>query len=174
MVKGQKGGRPGPQDQELWLSPGAAEPALRPALVLTYTDPAQTYYAPATPRVSAAKSTYTTSVTVANPTAAAWGTNWQLGYHWVANDSTTLVTTPVTPVYTALPATLNPGSQAALTETAPTPDTVTGPAGTRSGYQLVWDMYNSTAKTSLSSGTSTPNLTGTPSTTPPQPPPGQV
>src|SRR5215469_1582083 len=57
-----------PQDQELWLSPGAAEPALRPELVITYTDPAsQTYEAPATPKVSAAKSTYTTQVTVTNP-----------------------------------------------------------------------------------------------------------
>src|SRR6266851_3100472 len=161
MIKVQNESSTGPQDQELWLSPGAAEPSLAPALVLTYTDPSQTYYAPATPRVSAAKSTYTTSVTVANPTAAAWGTNWQLGYHWVANDGTTLVSTPATPVYTALPAALNPGSQAALTETVATPDTVTGAAGTRSGYQLVWDMYNSTAKTWLSSGTSTPNLAGT-------------
>ena len=28
----------------------------------------------------------------------------QLGYHWVDSDGTTLVSTPVTPVYTALPA----------------------------------------------------------------------
>src|SRR5260370_34274735 len=133
MVKGQKGGRRGPQDQELGLSPGAAEPALAPALVLTYTDPSQTYYAPATPRVSAAKSTYTTQVTVANPTAAAWGTNWQLGYHWVANDGTTLVSTPTTPVYTALPAALSPGAQAALPDTVATPATATGVASTRSG-----------------------------------------
>jgi YD repeat-containing protein len=161
MIKLQNQASTGPQDQELWLSTGAAEPALAPELVVTYTDPAQTYYAPATPHVSAAKSTYTTQVTVTNPTAAAWGTNWRLGYHWVANDGTTLVSTPATPVYTALPATLNPGSQAALTETVATPDTVTGAASTRSGYQLVWDMYNSTAGTWLSSGTSTPNLAGT-------------
>src|SRR5216683_2451639 len=173
MIKVQNEASTGPQDQELWLSTGAAEPALAPALVLTYTDPSQTYYAPATPHVSAAKSTYTTQVTVANPTAAAWGTNWQLGYHWAANDGPTLVTTPATPVYTALPAALNPGSQAALTETVATPDTVTGAAGTRSGYQLVWDMYNSTAKTWLSSGTSTPNLAGTGGTGT-DPPAGQV
>jgi RHS repeat-associated protein len=173
MIKLQNEASTGPQDQELWLSPGAAEPALAPALVVTYTDPAQTYYAPATPHVSAAKATYTTQVTVTNPTAAAWGTNWQLGYHWVANDGTTLVSTPTTPVYTALPATVNPGSQAALTETVATPDTVTGAASTRSGYQLVWDMYNSTAGTWLSSGTSTPNLAGTGGTGT-DPPAGQV
>src|SRR5262249_8483169 len=162
MIKLQNEASTGPQDQELWLSTGASEPALAPALVVTYTDPAsQTYEAPATPKVSAAKSTYTTQVTVTNPTAAAWGTNWRLGYHWVANDGTTLVSTPTTPVYTALPATVNPGPQATLTETVATPDTVTGAASTRSGYQLVWDMYNSTAKTWLSSGTSTPNVTGT-------------
>jgi len=173
MIKLQDESSTGPQDQELWLSTGAAEPALAPALVVTYTDPAQTYYAPATPRVSAAKSTYTTQVTVTNPTAAAWGTNWQLGYHWVANDGTTLVSTPTTPVYTALPATVNPGSQATLAETVATPDTVTGAGSTRSGYQLVWDMYNSTAKTWLSSGTSTPNVTGTGGTGT-EPPAGQV
>jgi RHS repeat-associated protein len=173
MIKLQNESSTGPQDQEVWMSTGAAEPSLAPALLVTYTDPAQTYYAPATPHVSAAKSTYTTQVTVANPTGSAWGTNWQLGYHWVTPDGTTLVTTPTTPVYTALPAALNPGSQAALTETVATPDTVTGTAGTRSGYQLVWDMYNSTAQTWLSSGTSTPNLTGTgPAGT--IPPAGQV
>ena len=118
MIKVQNEASTGPQDQELWLSTGAAEPALAPALVVTYTDPAaQTYEAPATPKVSAAKSAYTTQVTVTNPTAAAWGTNWQLGYHWVDSDGTTLVSTPATPVYTALPATLNPGSQATLAET---------------------------------------------------------
>ena len=175
MIKVQNEASTGPQDQELWLSPGAAEPALAPALVITYTDPAsQTYEAPATPKVSAAKSTYTTAVTVTNPTAAAWGTNWQLGYHWVANDGTTLVSTPTTPVYTALPATLNPGSQATLTETVATPDTVTGAAGTRSGYQLVWDMFNSTAGTWLSSGTSTPNVADTAATATMDPPAGQV
>ncbi|HEX9030339.1 MAG TPA: DNRLRE domain-containing protein, partial [Streptosporangiaceae bacterium] len=173
MIKVQNEASTAPQDQELWLSPGAAEPALAPTLVVTYTDPSQTYYAPATPRVSAAKSTYSTQVTVTNPTASAWGTNWQLGYHWVANDGTTLVSTPTTPVYTALPATLNPGSQATITETVATPDTVTGVAGTRSGYQLVWDMYNSTANTWLSSGTSTPNVTGTGGTGT-EPPAGQV
>jgi len=65
MIKLQNEASTGPQNQELWLSPGAAGPALAPALVVTYTDPAsQTYEAPATPKVSAAKSTYTTAVTV--------------------------------------------------------------------------------------------------------------
>src|SRR5262249_13537899 len=58
-------------------------------------------------------------------------------------------------------ATATPASTATLTEPVAPPDTVTGAASTRSGYQLVWDMYNSTNKTWLSSGTTTPNVTGT-------------
>src|SRR5260370_217154 len=80
---------------------------------------------------------------------------------------------PCAHVVPALPAALNPGSQGALPETVAPPDTVTGAAGTRSGYQLVWDMYNPPAKTGLSSGTSPPNLAGTGGTGT-DPPAGQV
>jgi RHS repeat-associated protein len=151
-----------PQEQELFLDTSAAEAALRPELVVTYTEPTpeDTYYAPDTPQVSAAASSYTTDVTVTNTTTSTWSRkDWALSYHWLAPDGTD-VTTSSDVAETALPSDLAPGAQATLTATVDTPATA-GSGNARTGYQLLWDMWDKVTGTWLSSGTSTPNLTGT-------------
>jgi RHS repeat-associated protein len=148
-----------PQERELFLDTTAPEPALRPELVVTYTEPtaADTYYAPSLPTPMASATSYTVPVTLANTTSSTWSSSdWVLSYHWLLPDGTD-VSTSSDQVQTALPASMAPSSVTTVNAAVKTPDT-TGSGGDRTGYQLAWDLYDKTTGTWLSSGTSTPSL----------------
>jgi RHS repeat-associated protein len=140
-----------PQERELFLNSSAAEPALRPELVVTYLDTtsAGTYYVPGLPDRLAASSGYTVPVTVTNTTGTTLSaSNWALSYHWTLPDGTE-VSNSSNQVQTPLPASLAPGAVVTISARVNTPDT-TGSGGTRTGYQLGWDLYDKTTGTWLS------------------------
>ncbi|MGE5156052.1 MAG: DNRLRE domain-containing protein, partial [Betaproteobacteria bacterium] len=146
-------------ERELFMDTTAPEPALRPELVVTYTEPtsADTYYAPSLPVPMASSTSYTVPVTLTNTTSSTWSaSDWALSYHWLLPDGTD-VSTSSDQAQTALPAAMAPSSVATVSATVKTPDT-SGSGADRSGYQLAWDLYNKTTGTWLSSGTSTPSL----------------
>jgi RHS repeat-associated protein len=139
-----------PQEHTLFAGPGTAEPALAPALVVTYLDPtsANTYYAPTTPTKMAPGSTYTVPVTVNNTTTSTWAAaSEKLTYHWTLPDGTD-VTNTGNQLTTALPADMAPGSQQTVNAqvTPPTP-TDTNAKGQ---YTLAWDMKNTSTGSYLS------------------------
>jgi RHS repeat-associated protein len=147
-------------ERELFTDTTAPEAALRPELVVTYTEPApqDTYYAPSLPDPMSSNTSYTVPVTLTNTTAATWSTtDWVLSYHWLASDGTDL-STSADQLQTALPASMAPSSVATVNASIKTPDTSSS-GDARSGYQLAWDLYDKTTGTWLSSGTSTPVLT---------------
>ncbi|MFB9238417.1 DNRLRE domain-containing protein [Plantactinospora siamensis] len=140
-----------PAERTLFLSSEAAEPQLRPKLVVTYIEPtaAGTYYAPETPTGVAPGSTTTVPVTVSNPTTGTWSAaDWQLTYRWARpGDSAPIDNNPQ--AVTALPKSVLPGE--AVTVSAQ----VTAPASTdegnkRTDYELRWELYNKTSKQWLS------------------------
>jgi RHS repeat-associated protein len=147
----------GPQDQELFLDTSAAEPALRPELVVTYTDPTpeNTYYAPQLPDPMSSATSYTVPVTLTNTTATTWAkADWVLSYHWLLPDGTD-ISDSSDQQQTPLAADMAPGSVATINAAVKTPDSA-GSGGDRTGYQLAWDLYDKTTGTWLSSGTGTP------------------
>jgi YD repeat-containing protein len=152
-------------ERELFLDTTAPEPALRPELVVTYTEPApsDTYYAPSLPDPMASNTSYTVPVTLTNTTSSTWSSaDWVLSYHWLAPDGTDL-SVAADQVQTALPAAIAPSAVATVNATIKTPDTSTS-GDARAGYQLAWDLFDKTTGTWLSSGTSTPVLTATSAT----------
>lgn len=150
----------GPQEQELFLNSSAQETALRPELVVYYTEPTaeDTYYAPSLPQPMGSATSYTVPVTLTNTTASTWAAaDWVLSYHWLLPDGTD-VSSSANQLQTALPADMAPTSVATINASVKTPDT-TGSGGNRTGYTLAWDLYNKTTGTWLSSGTATPITT---------------
>jgi hypothetical protein len=146
-------------ERELFLDTSAAEPALRPELVVTYSEPtaADTYYAPSLPSPMSSATSYTVPVTLTNTTPSTWSSaDWVLSYHWLTPDGTD-VSSSANQAQTALPASMAPSSVASVNATVKTPDT-SGSGADRSGYQIAWDLYDKTTGTWLSSGTSTPVL----------------
>lgn len=142
-----------PQEQELFLNSSAPEPALRPELVVTYSEPTpqDTYYVPQLPDPLAASSSYTVNVTLTNTTASTWNaSDWVLSYHWLLPDGTD-VSDPSDQAQTPLAANMAPSSAATIAATLQTPDG-TGSGDIRSGYTLAWDLYNKTTGTWLSNG----------------------
>jgi RHS repeat-associated protein len=142
-----------PAERELFLNSSAAEPALRPELVVTYYDttPQDTYYVPALPDPLTASSTFTVPVTLTNTTTSTWSTtDWVLSYHWLLPDGTE-VSNSANQAQTPLSASMAPGAVATINATLKTPDT-TGAGSTRTGYTLAWDLYNKTTGTWLSNG----------------------
>jgi RHS repeat-associated protein len=147
-------------ERELFMDTTGAEPALRPELVVTYTEPtaADTYYSPSLPDPMSSATSYTVPVTLTNTTSSTWSnSDWVLSYHWLAPDGTD-VSASADQAQTALPASMAPSSVATVNATIKTPDTSTS-GDARSGYQLAWDLFDKTTGTWLSSGTSTPALT---------------
>jgi len=143
----------GAQERELFLNSSAAEPALRPELVVAYYDPTpqNTYYVPALPDPLTASSTFTVPVTLTNTTASTWSAaDWVLSYHWLLPDGTE-VSNAANQAQTALPAAMAPGAVTTINAALKTPDT-TGSGSTRTGYTLAWDLYNKTTTTWLSAG----------------------
>jgi RHS repeat-associated protein len=146
------------QERELFLDTSAAEPALRPELVVYYTEPtaADTYYSPSLPDPMSSAASYTVPVTLTNTTSATWSAaDWVLSYHWLLPDGTD-ISTSANQLQTALPASMAPTSVATINAAVKTPDS-TGSGGDRTGYQLAWDLYDKTTGTWLSSGTAAPS-----------------
>ena len=123
------------------LSAEAAEPLLRPTLEVTYLEqtPESTYYAPQTPTQVAPASTYTTPVSVSNPTQAVWKTtDWQLSYQWTRADGSAVAgSQAVTP----LPADIPAGGTVDMTATVTTPPSP-NEGNKKTDYVLSWQLKN--------------------------------
>jgi RHS repeat-associated protein len=141
-----------PAERTLFLSSEAAEPQLRPKLVVTYTQPvpAQTYYVPDTPLTRTGPGdTETVPVTVSNPTAATWSAaNWELSYHWALPDGTD-VTNAANQVATPLPADVTSGQAVTVNAQLKTP-TQTEIVNSRNQYTIKWELHNKTTNQWLS------------------------
>jgi RHS repeat-associated protein len=143
-----------PTQRTLFLSSEAAEPLLRPRLVVTYTEktPDNTYHAPATPERMTAGDSYTVPVTVTNTTTSPLrAADYRLTYKWMRPDGVTDETTAANQVKTALPRDLAKGEAVTVnaTITAPTPP-ATEPGTQRLAYVPTWDLYNQTTGIYLS------------------------
>ncbi|WP_433363628.1 DNRLRE domain-containing protein [Actinoplanes sp. CA-142083] len=130
------------------LASEASEPLLRPALEVTYLEqtPESTYYAPQTPTDVAPASTYTTPVSISNPTPATWkAADWQLSYKWSrANGEAVAGSTAVT----ALPADVPSGGTVDLTATVTTPPSTTE-GNKKTDYTISWELQNKTTGQAL-------------------------
>ncbi|PRX49389.1 RHS repeat-associated protein [Prauserella shujinwangii] len=136
----------------LFLSDEAAEPQLRPNLVVTYTEPtaASTYHAPATPSVRMIPGDeYTIPVTLTNTTGTTWSAgNRVLSYRWKLPDGTD-VTTSGNRLETALPADVPPQGTVTVQARVKTP--IQSEAGNkREQFVLNWDLRNTADGTWLS------------------------
>ena len=150
-----------PQERELFLSTAAAEPKLAPQLAVTYTEPIpqDTYYAPQPPDPQAPGSSSTVNVTLTNTTGTTWtAADWVLSYHWLLPDGTD-ITTATNQAQTPLPADMPPGAVTTIAAMLKPPGDP-GSNGLRDGDVLAWDLYNKTAGTWLSSGTTTTSSAG--------------
>ncbi|WP_344300529.1 DNRLRE domain-containing protein [Paractinoplanes deccanensis] len=125
------------------LSSEASEPMLRPALEVTYLEqtPESTYYAAQMPEGAPPATTFTTPVSISNPTPATWkATDWQLSYKWArANGDPVSGSTAVT----ALPADVPSGGTVDLTATVTTPPSTTE-GNKKTDYVLSWELQNKT------------------------------
>jgi RHS repeat-associated protein len=125
------------------LSSEGAEPLLRPTLQVTYLEPtaASTYYAPANLTLVAPAGTYTTPVTLSNPTTTTWTpAGWELSYHWVRPDGTE-VSAPSNQVATPLPEDISPGETVDVTAQVKTPAS-SADGNKRTDYLLRWELRN--------------------------------
>jgi RHS repeat-associated protein len=125
------------------LSSEAAEPLLRPTLEVTYLEPtpASTYHAPASPDLVAPAASYTTPLTISNPTLSTWTVaGWELSYHWLRPDGTE-ISNPANQVATALPEDISPGETVDLTAALNTP-AGSADGNKRSDYLLQWELRN--------------------------------
>ncbi|MDW5330745.1 DNRLRE domain-containing protein [Plantactinospora sp. KLBMP9567] len=131
-----------PAERTLFLSSEAAEPQLRPKLVVTYTTPttAQTYHAPDTPRELAPASTYTVPVTVSNPTTTTWSAaQWELSYRWARADGIPL-DDPTHRAVTPLGKDIGAGDAVSVSAQVKTPPPSTE-GNKRTDYVLKWELH---------------------------------
>ncbi|HEX6500295.1 MAG TPA: DNRLRE domain-containing protein [Micromonosporaceae bacterium] len=143
----------GPAERTIFLSSEAAEPQLRPKLVVTYTQPIaeRTYYAPTTQSIRMIPGDqYTIPVTINNPTSGTWSAaDWELSYHWALPDGTD-VTTGGNQMFTPLPSDVAPGVAVDVNATVKTP--INSDSGNkRTEYVLKWELHNKTTGAWLSS-----------------------
>ncbi|SFB50385.1 RHS repeat-associated core domain-containing protein [Amycolatopsis marina] len=134
------------EQRALFLSDEAAEPQLRPNLVVTYTEPTaeSTYYAPDTPSMRMIPGDeYTVPVTLTNTTGATWSSgNRVLSYRWGLPDGTD-VTTGGNRLETALPADVPPMGTVTVQARVKTP--IQSAAGNkREQFVLSWDLRDTT------------------------------
>ncbi|WP_186315737.1 DNRLRE domain-containing protein [Catellatospora sichuanensis] len=126
----------------VFLSSEAAEPELRPQLVVTYVDttPESTYYIPETPTALAAGTTATVRATVTNPTTAALSAGtWALSYRWTRPDGTA-VTAPQ--AVTNLPGDVAPQESVSFDAQVTAPPMPAGEASKRAEHVLGWELVN--------------------------------
>ncbi|MBB5803447.1 RHS repeat-associated protein [Saccharothrix ecbatanensis] len=150
----------GAQQRVLFLSDEAAEPQLRPNLVVTYTQPTaeMTYYAPDTPSLRMIPGDeYTVPVSVTNSTTSTWRAADQvLSYRWNLPDGTD-ATTGGNRLETALPGDVLPGGTVTVQARVKTP--IQSDAGNkREQFVLNWDLRNKTTGTWLSATGGIPAL----------------
>ncbi|WP_328472180.1 DNRLRE domain-containing protein [Actinoplanes sp. NBC_00393] len=130
------------------LSAESAEPMLRPTLEVTYLEktPESTYYAPQLPEGAPPATTFTTPVSVSNPTTTAWkAADWQLSYKWArANGEAVAGSQAVT----ALPADVPSGGTVDLTATVTTPPSTTE-GNKKTDYTISWELRNKTTGQTL-------------------------
>jgi RHS repeat-associated protein len=141
------------------LASEAAEPLLRPTLQVTYLEPtaASTYHAPATPDLVTPSATYTTPVTLSNPTLTAWApATWELSYHWVQPDGTEVSNTS-NQVGTPLPEQIDPGETVDVAAQIKTP-APSADGNKRTDYLLRWELRNKTTGQWLSAAGGIPPL----------------
>ncbi|WP_127508968.1 DNRLRE domain-containing protein [Actinoplanes solisilvae] len=130
------------------LSAEAAEPLLRPTLEVTYLEktPESTYYVPELPEGAPPAGTFTTPVSISNPTGAAWkATDWQLSYRWTRADGAAVTGAQAV---TALPADVPSGGTADLTATVTTPPSTTE-GNKKTDYTINWELRNRTTGQTL-------------------------
>jgi RHS repeat-associated protein len=148
-----------PGERTVFLSSEAAEPQLRPKLVVTYIEKtaASTYYAPFTPSRMIPGDLYTVDVTLTNSvnrtlTAA----DYVLSYHWALPDGTD-VTTSGNQLDTPLTADLAVGASQTLHANLRTP--IQSDSGNkRTEYVLRWELRNKTTGQWLSASDGIPSL----------------
>ncbi|CAL9574712.1 hypothetical protein SUDANB95_04869 [Actinosynnema sp. ALI-1.44] len=150
----------GAAQRVLFLSDEAAEPALRPKLTVTYTQPTaeMTYYAPDTPSLRMIPGDeYTVPVTLTNSTTSTWRAADQVvSYRWNLPDGTD-VTTGGNRLETALPADVPPNGTVTVQARVKTP--IQSEAGNkREQFVLNWDLRNKTTGTWLSGTGNIPAL----------------
>ncbi|WP_157617273.1 DNRLRE domain-containing protein [Saccharomonospora marina] len=144
----------------LFLSDEAAEPQLRPNLVVTYTEPTApgTYHAPDTPSMRMIPGDeYTIPVTLTNTTSTTWSaTDRALSYRWSLPDGTD-ATTGGNRLETALPADVPP--QGTVTVQAKVKTPIQSDAGNkREQFVLAWDLRDTAGGTWLSDTAGIPPL----------------
>jgi RHS repeat-associated protein len=149
----------GAAQRVVFLSNEAAEPQLRPNLVVTYTQPTaeQTYYAPDTPSGKMVSGdTYTVPVTVTNTTGTTWSAADQvLSYRLALPDGTDV--TGGNRLETPLPANVPPNGT--VTVQAQVKTTLQNTEGNKREQQVVsWDLRNRTNGTWLSATGGPPAL----------------
>jgi hypothetical protein len=136
----------GPAQRVLFLSGEAAEPALWPKLIVTYSVPTaeSTYYAPETPKTTTAGEQRTVPVTITNTTTESWtAADHALSYHWAAADGTD-VTSAENRLETALPEDVAPGESVTVDAVVKGPQ-LSEPANKREEFTLSWDLRNTTS-----------------------------
>ncbi|MBP2328480.1 RHS repeat-associated protein [Kibdelosporangium banguiense] len=152
-------GETSPAERTLFLSSEAAEPELRPRLVVVYTEQTaeSTYYAPTTPNRMIPGDEYTVPVTVTNTTGLDLSTrDWVLSYHWELADGTDY-TNSGNRLDTPLPRDLPPDDVATLSARVKTPIR-TDQGNKRESFVLKWDLRNKTTGKWLSQTTKVPPL----------------
>jgi YD repeat-containing protein len=131
------------------LSSEASEPLLRPTLEVTYLEqtPESTYYAPQLPEGAPPATTFTTPVSISNPTGAKWkASDWQLSYTWTRPDGSAVAGSQAV---TALPADVDSGATVDLTATVTTPPS-TDEGNKKTDYTISWELKNKTTNQTLS------------------------
>ncbi|MFU8854699.1 DNRLRE domain-containing protein [Micromonospora sp. SL1-18] len=132
-----------PSARAMMLASEAEDSMFEPTLEVTYLEqtPESTYYAAKTPTNLAPASTYTTPVSVSNPTQAVWkASDWELAYQW-ARPNDDPVDEPAAVVATPLPADIPAGGTVDLTARVKTPASTTD-GNQRTDYVLNWELRN--------------------------------
>jgi hypothetical protein len=140
-----------PAERTLFLSSEAAEPRLRPKLVVTYIEKStdSTYYAPYTPARMIPGDQYAVAVTLTNTTTTTCpAASRVLSYHWALPDGTD-VTNGGNQVQTTLPKDIVPGDTVTINATVKTP-IQSGSGNKREQYVLTWDLLDTSTGQFLS------------------------
>jgi YD repeat-containing protein len=127
----------------MMLASEAEDSMFAPTLEVTYLEQTaeSTYYAPSTPAQVAPGASYTTPVSVSNPTQAAWtAAEWELSYQW-ARANGEPVDDPAAQAVTPLPADIPAGGTVDLTAQVKTPASSTE-GNKRTDYVLSWQLHN--------------------------------
>ncbi|MGI5289165.1 DNRLRE domain-containing protein [Nonomuraea polychroma] len=142
-------------DGDSFASSEAAEPEVRPWLVVYYYDPTLTYHAPATPSRMAGGEQRTIDVTITNTTGDTWPAgSTRLGYFWKLPDGTDV--TGDTQLFTPLPVDLEPRDTITVKADVKAPTPATG--NLADAASVVWDLHDTTTNNWKSASHHLPQL----------------